>query len=41
MLDRGNNSDKDLTMMYCFARIQGCKKWEQGQRELKYGGHND
>jgi hypothetical protein len=36
-LYKAENEDKDFTMMHCFQKIEGCKKWDQVRHTLNDG----
>ena len=32
---KADNKDKSFTMMHCFKKLQGCKKWDKVRDDLK------
>jgi hypothetical protein len=36
-LYKTENEDKDFTLMHCFKKLEGCKKWDRVRRTLNDG----
>ena len=38
---KADNRDKSFTMMHCFKKLQGCKKWDKVRDCLNEGKAGD